>query len=334
MRSITGARSTGAWDLLYAVEGDLPGGVLLHPSENGFDEGVSYTLNASQTDISARIANITAGGSGFGDYNAPPRFSLAGAQGKFALVIEEEGVYWPDKGTPSTHIVKPARKELLGLEELEAASLHLASQIRGVKAAHAELREFGGVTAFTVERFDRERDEAGNVRRLHMEDLTQALGREPAFKYSVSAPQTIRLLRTFGIDDDVQYEFVRQLAFNVGISNADAHAKNYSLLHTGDGRVKMTPMYDTIPMLMFPEYEQRLGMKIGNQRHAKNVSVDDWVYLSKQADLDPDRVVMIAREVSEGILANIDDAYGDTDRAKQYPDAIPTLKRLAERTLR
>ncbi|CAB4725644.1 unannotated protein [freshwater metagenome] len=40
---------------------------------------------------------------------------------------------------------------------------------------------------------------------------------------------------------------VQAVAFTVIIGNADAHAKNLSLLHAEPGVVELGPLYDTVP---------------------------------------------------------------------------------------
>ena len=85
-----------------------------------------------------------------------------------------------------------------------------------------------------VERFDR-REEGDRVVRLHQEDVCQALGVDPQRKYQAdggpSAADVVRLLRrrSSRAAQDV-LAFIDRLVLAVAIGNADAHAKNYSLL--------------------------------------------------------------------------------------------------------
>lgn len=132
----------------------------------------------------------------------------------------------------------------------------------------------------------------------------------------------------------MQYDFIGQLVFNVGIGNTDAHAKNYSLLHHEDGTVTLSPLYDTVPIGMFPQYDQKLGMRIGNQRWARGVAPDNWVCLSKKANLDPDRVLDIVADVNQGILEHIDDTIGRTELARRNRVEFDRLRFTADRSLR
>lgn len=74
--------------------------------------------------------------------------------------------------------------------------------------------------------------------------------------------QVASLLKAYGQSD----EFVRQLAFNVAIGNADAHAKNYSVLLAGS-QVRLAPLYDSLPTYLYPKYDARLAMSIDGAQH-------------------------------------------------------------------
>src|SRR3546814_1937723 len=45
--------------------------------------------------------------------------------------------------------------------------------------------------------------------------------------------------------------------------NADAHAKNYSLLRRDNGQVVLAPLYDLVATHMWPELSAKLAMRFG-----------------------------------------------------------------------
>lgn len=51
--------------------------------------------------------------------------------------------------------------------------------------------------------------------------------------------------------------------FNLIIGDADAHAKNYSLLRRADGEVLLAPLYDLVATHVWPELSPRLAMRFG-----------------------------------------------------------------------
>ncbi len=324
------AKSTSTWDLLEAIGGDLPGGVVLNADENGPHREFPFSRIASEAVISARISDIKAGGSGFEeDYGSAPRFSLAGAQGKFAVAQIGEQLFWSDSASPSTHIIKPESKEHDGLELIEDATLKLA-QRTGVGAPDTEQRAFAGESAFQIVRFDRLIDEDGIPHRIHAEDMTQALGRSLGDKYQVHTDEIAAVLREATGDDELGYEFYRQYAFNAIIGNADAHGKNYSILYTANG-IRLSPLYDAIPIGMFPDYRQTLAMPVGYMDHFLTVGPDDWAESAEDAGLDPERVQAIVFEVSEGIQEHLDDTLGRVDHPRVTMHALDEIRLAAGR---
>lgn len=314
MAASYGAVSVNAFDLLAKAGGDIAGGLVLLPEGQALQSTIPVLDPALTGDIAARIAAIKRDPDSWTDELSPARFSLAGTQGKFALARIEDDWYWSNETVPSTHILKPANPKLVGLEAAEAAALTLAADI-GIAAPHATTLEARDQTSFIVERFDRTSD--GQIaRRLHAEDLAQSLGRSPTEKYGVTAAQVIGLLNQVDPSADLAYAFVRQLAFNVVIGNADAHAKNYSVL-LRPGGVELAPLYDAVPMVLYPEFDQHMAMKIGGAQFARQGSRTHWRKLAEKTGLDPDRTVAVAIQVAEAAAeragsawAGLEDGHG------------------------
>ena len=264
MMRASGAASTDTFELLRQVGGDVAGAVqLTAPGSEPRSDPDHEPLIATTADIGARIAGIKARptASAFaGDW--PLRFSLAGVQAKFALARIGGSWYRPDAQTPSTHIVKPGAARNKHIEALEARAMDLVRRA-GFAVPRARVAHFEDQSAYVVERFDRELMPSGFSRRLHVEDLQQALGRDPEGKYLTSPADAIALLRRH--DSELAYCFVEQLAINTAIGNADAHAKNYSIMLEDEPR--LSPLYDLVPLGAYPQYSQLLTMPIGSRRH-------------------------------------------------------------------
>jgi serine/threonine-protein kinase HipA len=308
MQRATGAASTDTFDLLAAVGGDVAGGLVLLPSgvEPGAEEG--EVNPASEDAIAFRIRTLHDDTDHWYERSEPARFSLAGSQPKFALADVDGDWYWSNAAVPSTHIVKPAARRHPGLDVAEVAAETLASDI-GIAAPRAGMLEVAGEQAYVVERFDRERLETGLARRLHAEDLTQALGRDPDEKYGVSAEQIVRLLRRHDATGGVAVDFVRQLAFNTVIGNADAHAKNYSVL-LRPGGIRLAPIYDAVPTRLWDGYDERLAMPIAGRAHPQEVTIDHWAKFARSTGLDPDRVVEDVRAIATAVRERAGSAWG------------------------
>lgn len=331
MMRASGATSTDTFELLRQVGGDVAGAVqLTAPGSEPRSDPDHEPLIASTADIGARIAGIKARptASAFaGDW--PLRFSLAGVQAKFALARIGGSWYRPDAQTPSTHIVKPGAARNKHIEALEARAMDLVRRA-GFAVPRARVAHFDDQSAYVVERFDRELMPSGFSRRLHVEDLQQALGRDPEGKYLTSPADAIALLRRH--DSELAYCFVEQLAINTAIGNADAHAKNYSIMLENEPR--LSPLYDLVPLGAYPQYSQLLTMPIGSQRHTGNITLKDWNALAVDCDLEPDHVVNIVSDVNQRLSSQLEPAFGEfAARHSNLGKAVRQMQRYMARNI-
>ena len=323
MMKASGATRTNTFELLRQVGGDVAGAVqLTAPGSEPRSDPDHEPLIATTADIGARIAGIKARptASAFaGDW--PLRFSLAGVQAKFALARIGGSWYRPDAQTPSTHIVKPGAARNKHIEALEARAMDLVRRA-GFAVPRARVAHFEDQSAYVVERFDRELMPSGFSRRLHVEDLQQALGRDPEGKYLTSPADAIALLRRH--DSELAYCFVEQLAINTAIGNADAHAKNYSIMLEDEPR--LSPLYDLVPLGAYPQYSQLLTMPIGSRRHTGNITLKDWNALAVDCDLEPDHVVSIVSDVNQRLSSQLEPALGEF--AAQYSNLDKAVRQM------
>ncbi len=230
------------------------------------------------------------------DPEAGIRISLAGAQDKLPVVIEGERIGLPRGATPSTHILKPPSSLRTGrgnpaypdLVENEAYCLALA-RAAGLPTAEAHVRAIAGQNVLVVERYDRRRDDSGAVLRMHQEDVCQALAVMPDRKYQrdggPAAVDVVALLRSHSARaaEDV-VAAVERLAFAVVTGNADAHAKNYSLLL--DGGVRLAPAYDLVSTAVYPRLSVDLAMEVGGQYQGDQVTARHWAAFLAACRLD------------------------------------------------
>lgn len=249
---------------------------------------------------------------------APPgdlRLSLAGAHDKLALVVEPDGtMHLPTGASPSTHLLKISSDEFPSLVIREALGLALARRA-GLPVVDARLW-FAPSPCLLVRRYDRERRSDGRVDRVHQEDLCQAMGLAPEAKYQdhggSDAATCLRFLRdelrigARGLD-----AFLHWLAFNVAIGNADAHAKNLSLLRARDGHVALAPHYDLVPTRLYPGVGRALAMNIGEATDIDRVAAADWERFAERAGLRPRYARQRARDTAAATLAGLDAAVAE-----------------------
>ncbi len=65
------------------------------------------------------------------------------------------------------------------------------------------------------------------------------------------------------------------MIFNALIGNHDAHAKNFSLLYSGDAPV-LAPFYDALSTAVYPILTPKMAMKIGSKYKFSEVEARHW----------------------------------------------------------
>ena len=212
------------------------------------------------------------------------RLSLAGNHEKTALLRHKGRWLRPIGPTPTTHILKlpigvtPDGLDLNLSVENEWLCLRLLGEL-GFPVAHAEIVDFVSQRCLVVTRFDRTESQGGLVRLPH-EDLCQATGTAPAFKYeSDGGPGVKRCLNLLNGSlrpaEDRELFLKSQIAFWL-LCAIDGHAKNFSLSILPLGRFKLAPLYDVLsayPIIghgvgKLPRQEATMAMAVwGKNRH-------------------------------------------------------------------
>ena len=248
------------------------------------------------------------------------RFSLAGAQAKTALTFDEvHGWVQPGGSAPTTHILKPAVVGLDGHDLNEHLCLAAARRC-GLVVASTRVEAFEDQTAIVVERYDRH-VVAGELTRIHQEDVCQALGIDPSRKYQSDggpSPADIAgLLRSVLPADRALHDirrFVDALAFNWIVAGTDAHAKNYSLLHAGH-QTRLAPLYDVASALPYDGsggHKLKLAMKLGREyRLLATDRVSAWRSLAAAVMLPDDEVAGRVVDLAAKVGAAFADAAAD-----------------------
>lgn len=209
---------------------------------------------------------------------------------------------------PTTHIIKPGiafvGRDIIKDQALTEHLTLAAARKLNIPTVESEFREFDGVPAVVVRRYDRLRVD-GVVHRIHQEDLCQALGVGPEQKYeedggpgvAVVAQFLDRIAETPEQSLIFRVSFAKMVMYNYFSGSPDAHAKNYSVLILPDGSVSFAPLYDAASgfgysldgsdRLRFP----RMAMRIGNRYRFGEVTGQDWENYARKLRLSIDLIL-------------------------------------------
>lgn len=272
-------RNASPLDVLGALGQELPGVLSLLPENQVRAQQQAYTP-LSHAALSQRIALrdqvplLVA--------NERATMSLAGAQDKVGLRFDSRTRrLWDSLGpSPTTHILKPdtrqARYAPSAINEFACMQLARSLKLPVAKVWLLRVPE----AACVVERYDREVPAHGNIVSLHQIDGCQLLGHGSAWKYErtgalVSLAKLAHALRELGVRGKDMLAFQRWVMFNYLVGNADAHAKNLSLLIDG-GRpgYRLAPFYDLVCVRAYGD--TGLALFIGDEDTFDSVGMHSW----------------------------------------------------------
>jgi serine/threonine-protein kinase HipA len=274
----------------------------------------------SEGQIGQRLSDLADGASGWGVSPESGQFSLAGAQAKIALHFTGKEWSLPTGAQATTHILKPAIKDMVDQDLNEHLTMRTAAQL-GLPVPSTQVLTFAGQRALVIQRYDRLIQD-GRVHRIHQEDFVQALGRKPSDKYEASGGPSIvtlvellrRVVDPRSVTNDVA-TLLGAAAFNWLAGATDAHAKHYSLLLAGD-QVRFAPLYD---LNCFLPYNSRtyvnLAMSVGpsGQFESTSVTAADWRWIARRAQVDPDNLIQRITDTADSLPDAARDAVAACD---------------------
>ena len=249
------------------------------------------------------------------------RLSLAGAQSKLPVLLIDGQIALPAPGQPTSHILKPPIARFEGTTENEYFCMTLAAAI-GLDVAPVEMRTVSGRPFLLITRYDRTQNTNGQLIRLHQEDFAQALGIPSQRKYASEGGPTFKdsfalLRRALSRPARDILKLLDAAIFNLIIGNADAHSKNFSLLHTGGG-VALAPLYDLLSTVVYPDLSAKLAMKIARQATLEEILPRHWDAFADDVDLAAPYIHRRVKQLCDGVLAQIDTPEGELH--KRLPD--------------
>lgn len=240
------------------------------------------------------------------DVSKDIRLSLAGAQPKLLLALLDDRWHEAVGGAPSTHILKPTVN--WGLSSDNECIVMTIARAAGLTTAEVWVEDFDGRRAFVTERYDRAVN-SGQVFRIHQEDMCQALKIRPKDKYGVGrlSGAVVGLLRRQSTDPTGDSrKLFRQMAFRSIVGDEDGHCKNYGLV-LREGDVSVTPIYDSLTTLVYPELSGTMGTPIGWQTGLTKVDLQALIVEGRAFGFDNQEVLELIESLTDRVRRGIDE---------------------------
>jgi serine/threonine-protein kinase HipA len=318
------------FDLLRAIGGECAGALSILPVERQ-PSGERHYRPLTDGDL----ANLAARrGQVYTAWPADerPRLSLAGAQDKCPILFQDEGYFLPQREAPSSHILKFELADYRHLPAYETFTTQLARAV-GLPVVDIELRSIKHIRYALITRYDRVRDDRGELQRWHQEDFCQAMGYGHEKKYQSgggpSFAQCYQLVRDACSEPAIDTQhLLRWQIFNVLVGNSDGHAKNLSLLHLLNGDARLAPFYDLVCTRAIERIDYHLALDVGGERNPSLIARPHWETLARQCDVRPRFLWNLVEEMATRLLESVASLRATfEERSGAYP-ALQRIERI------
>ena len=323
--------------LLGEIGGDCAGAISLSPHGEKGRPNEGYELLADE-----RLAEVLAGMAKrpLLVFEEGLRLSLAGAQNKLPLHYDRKQLSLPRGSAPSSHILKPGSKGFEHMPANEHFCTQLARALGLPVPASLILRK--PESLYLIERYDRERRPDGQLTRIHQIDFCQALNLPSQKKYEHEGGPSLALcfevIRNFSSQPARdRLNLISWTIFNYLVGNADAHAKNLSLLVTREG-VALAPFYDLVSIAAYRELTEKLALRIGGENRPEWIRKRHWDGLAEVSDTNPRIVWLQIEKLADTIVAKARDTAGalglEEDESKVIEKILTVIADRAARLAR
>lgn len=128
------------------------------------------------------------------------------------------------------------------------------------------------------------------------------------------------------------------VVYNYLIGNMDAHGKNFSLLYQNDSQFGLSPFYDIVCTLFYPNLSTKMAMKIGSCYKAMDVYPRHWEDLCHKVGYSYPALKRLIYTQSEAMMKSLDSSrefYVELTRDHAFVDKfIEFINENISRTLK
>jgi serine/threonine-protein kinase HipA len=237
-----------------------------------------------------------------------PRMSISGAQFKLLLYVDEKGnPARPMGNAPSTHILKPdiQRSDIkVFASSVNETIIMLAADKCGLQTAKVAYQP--NTRACLVERYDRERQPDGSLKRIWQADFCQMLEKPSDVKYEAEGGPTFKdcydLLEVSALPAVDRLQLLRWLFFNLCAGNDDSHAKNLSIIATPKG-LRLAPFYDLMCTRVYPGLAAKFAFEIAGETEPGKITEAHIHDLAHTLGVAPKYMASLARDMARRVPA-------------------------------
>ena len=267
-------------------------------------------------------------GSSITYWDGRTRLSVAGVQDKLNFLEHDGQLGFGEGKLCSNKIFKFESGKVPFIAANELFTMFLARNA-GIDVSNVEIRRYGDIRAFVIERFDRRYlSDRNEVQRRHIIDGCQATNLPPSYKYERQYGDEgdgkfirdgVSFLKLFAVqtsnDELYRLKLLQWTTFNILTQNYDAHGKNISFFVSKRG-LELTPFYDLVNIgAIITEIQKRQNDQ-GIVKEDRNHSISQH-YAMSIGSFEPGSV---------GHFQNPITAYMLADFATQFGISLPRIQ--------
>lgn len=315
---------------LIRIIGEETSGALSFRGANNEAKETVFRL-VSDTELGERLQHFNETGESIIYWDGRTRLSVAGVQDKLNLLEMGGNLGFGEGNLCSNKIFKFETGKVPCIAVNEFFTMLLASEI-GIQVPQVDIRTYGGVRAFVIDRFDRRvMQEQNLVKRRHVIDGCQATNLPPSYKYErqygdegdgIFIRDGVSFPKLFAINtyntEAYQAQLIRWMTFNILVCNYDAHGKNISFFVGKEG-LELTPFYDLVNI-------EAIIREISNRQQG-----------SPKGSSVSNKYAMSIGEYEGGTCGNFDTpftAYMIADFADEFGISLPRIQLLMTQVIK
>ncbi len=189
--------------------------------------------------------------------------------------------------------------DLYSVVKAEFVAMRLAA-LAGITAAPVQLARAAGKDVLLIERFDRQRTDAGWLRRGMVSALTLLALDEMMARYASYEDLAEIIRHRFERPRATLHELFQRMMFNILCGNTDDHARNHAAFWDGE-HLALTPAYDICPQPRAGNEASQAMLITGDNRMSRIMSC---VAGAAAFQLGADEALGVARAQIEAIVRN------------------------------
>ncbi|HGG56295.1 MAG TPA: type II toxin-antitoxin system HipA family toxin, partial [Nannocystis exedens] len=306
--------------LLERLGRDLPGAVevrqiaeLPHEHAVGLDDGIGPTEPSERDEEWIR-------------------FSLAGFQLKFSVLLAKEKITLPMHGSRGDWLIKLDSERFPGLCANEHAVMLWAKtagftvpeiRLMPSSALLGKLGEYAEPDTYVlaVKRYDREPQG-----KIHQEDFAQVANLSPEHKYDQKTYEWIARIASACVGGSAANEIIRRLVLMIASGNVDAHLKNWSFIYPDGIRAELSPLYDQVATVAWPQLKRKLALKFAGVKELSKIGREDFSRLADRARFPREEVLAVVNRT----LGELAEAWKSVSKSPEWSMSPAHMKALHE----